>query len=445
MKRSKRIISFFLSLLILLSTINVFAVRHPVKDIPLNGIIVNDHIVYSDVYPYIKNSRTYVPIRFIAEELGYDVKWDGANKKVIMKNGNTNVELTIGSNKMKVNGKVLTLDAPAEIKDDRTFVPLRAIAESFGKKVDYSKDYKAVYIGDNPVYNKNYKVVYYFEGANPIITDYTVNIVTYKVIVNSGKFFDCDSMETLLTLLFTDFDYYRVNGKSTIGTISTYKTLNVYSNNNKSSNNQETASHRIVDDSKYTKISIVDSKSTLLAHVFCIVRQPDTSIPQYIRYLDGTVKFVSSWDEVDAENKRMAEEVLNGKTPKEVSTAKKITSESSNKYYNEEPIYDIAEIRLGRNKLPKYIKFSDGSIKYVSSWDEVQIEYERIFREYKKGRPVIDRLQNVRRITDTNDSYKDFNSKSYVDYLKSQYTDASDVYYETPKRDENEHLGARGS
>lgn len=224
MKRSKRIISFFLSLLILLSTINVFAVRHPVKDIPLNGIIVNDHIVYSDVYPYIKNSRTYVPIRFIAEELGYDVKWDGANKKVIMKNGNTNVELTIGSNKMKVNGKVLTLDAPAEIKDERTFVPLRAIAESFGEKVDYSKDYKAVYIGDNPVYNKNYKVVYYYEGANPVITEYTVNIVTYKLIVSSGKFFDCDSMESLLTLLFADFDYYRANGHSTIGNISTYKT-----------------------------------------------------------------------------------------------------------------------------------------------------------------------------------------------------------------------------
>lgn len=224
MKKSKRIISFFLSLLILLSTINVFAVRHPVKDIPLNGIIVNDHIVYSDVYPYIKNSRTYVPIRFIAEELGYDVKWDGANKKVIMKNGNTNVELTIGSNKMKVNGKVLTLDAPAEIKDERTFVPLRAIAESFGEKVDYSKDYKAVYIGDNPVYNKNYRVVYYYEGANPVITEYTVNIVTYKLTVNSGKFFDCDSMESLLTLLFADFDYYRANGHSTIGNISTYKT-----------------------------------------------------------------------------------------------------------------------------------------------------------------------------------------------------------------------------
>ncbi|WP_297392718.1 copper amine oxidase N-terminal domain-containing protein [uncultured Peptoniphilus sp.] len=428
MKKSKRIISLFLSLLVLLSTFNVFAVRHPVRDIPLNGIIVNDHIVYSDVYPYIKNSRTYVPIRFIAEELGYDVKWDGANKKVKMTNGSTNVELTIGSNKMIVNGKTLTLDAPAEIKDDRTFVPLRAIAESFGEKVDYSKDYKAVYIGDNPVYNKDYKVVYYYEGANPIITDYTVNIVTYKVIVNSGKFFDCDSMESLLTLLFADFDYYRVNGKSTIGNIKIYKTLNVYSNNNKFSNNQETTSNRVVDDSKYYKISIVNDKSELLAHVFVILK-PNTSIPQYIRYLDGTIKFVNSWDEVDAENKRLAEEVLSGKSIKEVSTAKKITSETSNKYYttnrnnqsnvdylrskntdktsyttesyNDEPVYDIAKIVYdSKTQTLKYIEFSDGTRKPVSTIDEIYAEYDRIDREYKKGRPLIDRYQNVRRISD---------------------------------------------
>lgn len=421
MKKNKRYLILFLSFLLLFSTVNVFAVRHKERDIPLNGIIVNDHIVYSDVYPYIKNNRTYVPIRFIAEELGYDVKWDGASKKVTMTNGNTKVELTIGSKKMKVNGKTLALDAPAEIKDDRTFVPLRAIAESFGEKVDYSKDYKAVYIGDNPVYNKNYKVVYYYEGANPVITDYTINIVTCKIIINEGKFFDCDSIDTLLDILFADFDSYRTNGQLILGTISIYKTLNVYSNNNKSSNNQETASHRIVDDSKYTKISIVDSKSTLLAHVFCIVRQPDTSIPQYIRYLDGTVKFVSSWDEVDAENKRMAEEVLNGKTPKEVSTAKKITSESSNKYYNEEPIYDIEAIRYDTTGNPTSLEFADGTIKYVSSWDEVRAINNRIMRAYDQGRHVITRSEYLKGKSKSN------NSKSYVDYLRSKNTDASDV------------------
>lgn len=206
----------------LLSTVNVFAVRHKERDIPLNGIIVNDHIVYSDVYPYIKNSRTYVPIRFIAEELGYDVKWDGANKKVTMTNDGTTVELTIGSNKMMVNGKAVLLDAPAEIRDDRTFVPLRAIAEAFGEKVDYSSDYKAVYIGDNPKYNAFYKVVYYYEKKETVISEYTINIATYKMDVN-GNVTRFGSIRELVNIVYDDFYDYGVSGVSKYG-VTTYKT-----------------------------------------------------------------------------------------------------------------------------------------------------------------------------------------------------------------------------
>ena len=397
MKRSKRIISLFLSLLVLFSTINVFAVRHPVKDIPLNGIIVNNHIVYSDVYPYIKNSRTYVPIRFIAQELGYDVKWDGANKKVIMKNGNTNVELTIGSNKMKVNGKVLTLDAPAEIKDERTFVPLRAIAESFGEKVDYSKDYKAVYIGDNPVYNKDYKVVYYFEGADPIITDYTINIVTYKIIVNSGTFFDCGSMETLLTHLFTDFNYYRANGKSRIGTISTYKTFNNYSNNTTTkvnnnnavridkiedlaNNNQEPKYYIIKDDKEYFDIKLVDAYDNVIGY-----RQVDldTGETKYIKYLDGTRKPIFSWEEASEEMKKIFEAAKNGNPITGVEDSNRRDLESKPTYHrSDEP--SVSSYNLSNDK------------------------------------------------------------KSYVDYLRSKNTDASDVYYTTPKKNRKEHFGPWG-
>jgi len=206
----------------LLSTVNVFAVRHKERDIPLNGIIVNDHIVYSDVYPYIKNSRTYVPIRFIAEELGYDVKWDGANKKVTMKSDGTTVELTIGSNKMMVNGKAVLLDAPAEIRDDRTFVPLRAIAEAFGEKVDYSSDYRAVYIGDNPKYNAFYKVVYYYEKKETVISEYTINIATYKMDVN-GNVTRFGSIKELVNVVYDDFYDYGVSGVSKYG-VTTYKT-----------------------------------------------------------------------------------------------------------------------------------------------------------------------------------------------------------------------------
>lgn len=225
MKKSKKYLVLFLSFLLLLSTVNVFAVRHKEKDIPLNGIIVNDHIVYSDVYPYIKNNRTYVPIRFIAEELGYDVKWDGANRKVTMTNDGTTVELTIGSNKMMVNGKTVLLDAPAEIRDDRTFVPLRAIAEAFGEKVDYSSDYKAVYIGDNPKYNAFYKVVYYYEKRETVISEYTINIATYKMNVN-GNISRFGTIDELINAVYDDFYDYRVNGVSRYG-VTTYKTAYV--------------------------------------------------------------------------------------------------------------------------------------------------------------------------------------------------------------------------
>lgn len=221
MKNLKRPIAFFLLLIMLFSTTTAFAVRHKKRDIALNGIIVNDHIVYSDVEPYIKNSRTFVPIRFIAEELGYDVKWDDVNRKVIMTEGDTKVELKIGSADMLVNGRVVKLDAPAEIRDDRTFVPLRAIAEAFGEKVDFSEDYRAVYIGAEPKYNKFYKVVYYYTNGPVLISNYTINIATYKMDIN-GNLTRFETAHDLINSVCDDFVDYEINGRSQYG-ISIYK------------------------------------------------------------------------------------------------------------------------------------------------------------------------------------------------------------------------------
>lgn len=142
-----------------------------------------------------------------------------------MTNDGTTVELTIGSNKMKVNGKTVLLDAPAEIRDDRTFVPLRAIAEAFGEKVDYSSDYKAVYIGDNPKYNAFYKVVYYYEKRETVISEYTINIATYKMNVN-GNISRFGTIDELINAVYDDFYDYRVSGVSRYG-VTTYKTAYV--------------------------------------------------------------------------------------------------------------------------------------------------------------------------------------------------------------------------
>ena len=215
-KNFKRILTLTLAIIMLLMPADALAKRHQKRDIPLNGIIVNDHIVFSDVAPYIKNSRTYVPIRFIAEELGFDVKWDAKTKKVTMSDGKSTVELTIGSKTMLVNGKKVKLDAPAEIKDQRTFVPLRAIAEAFGKKVEYSNDYRAVCIGDDVKFNKDYRVVYYYDTIDPVITDYEINIVTYRMIVN-GEEKRFETVEELIDVILDDFEQYKLTGKSQYG------------------------------------------------------------------------------------------------------------------------------------------------------------------------------------------------------------------------------------
>lgn len=215
-KNFRKILTLTLAIIMLLMPADALAKRHQKRDIPLNGIIVNDHIVFSDVAPYIKNSRTYVPIRFIAEELGFDVKWDAKTKKVTMSDGKSTVELTIGLKTMLVNGKKVKLDAPAEIKDQRTFVPLRAIAEAFGKKVEYSNDYRAVCIGDDVRFNKNYRVVYYYDTIDPVITNYEINIVTYRMIVN-GEEKRFETVEELIDVILDDFEQYKLTGKSQYG------------------------------------------------------------------------------------------------------------------------------------------------------------------------------------------------------------------------------------
>lgn len=234
-KNFRKILTLTLAIIMLLMPADALAKRHQKRDIPLNGIIVNDHIVFSDVAPYIKNSRTYVPIRFIAEELGFDVKWDAKTKKVTMSDGKSTVELTIGSKTMLVNDKKVTLDAPSEIKDQRTFVPLRAIAEAFGKRVEYSNDYRAVCIGDDVRFNKNYRVVYYYDKIEPVITDYEINIVTYRMIVN-GEEKRFETVEELIDVILDDFEQYKLTGKSQYG-LKVYKEsvqlvdANTYNNN----------------------------------------------------------------------------------------------------------------------------------------------------------------------------------------------------------------------
>ena len=99
-----------------------------------------------DAAPYIKNSRTMVPVRFITEGLGANVGWEGTEKKVTINYEGKTIELWIGKTNAKVDGSKYTLDATPEIKNSRTFVPIRFIAENFGSQVGWNAALKEVSI-----------------------------------------------------------------------------------------------------------------------------------------------------------------------------------------------------------------------------------------------------------------------------------------------------------
>ena len=99
-----------------------------------------------DVAPTIVNERTMVPVRFIAEALGGTVDWqEEVQTAYITYNGNL-VEVPIQSDTIHVNGESKTIDTPSQIIDNRTMIPLRAVAEGLGLDVSFDNNTRTITI-----------------------------------------------------------------------------------------------------------------------------------------------------------------------------------------------------------------------------------------------------------------------------------------------------------
>jgi hypothetical protein len=115
--------------------------------INLNGVPVA-----FDVDPYMVQveggSRTLVPLRSLAEALGFEVSWVEPNQINIMRGGSV-INMYINKPGYMVNGVEKQLDAPPFIMGSRTMVPLRFIAEELGCTVQYDAATNTVNIFTN--------------------------------------------------------------------------------------------------------------------------------------------------------------------------------------------------------------------------------------------------------------------------------------------------------
>lgn len=92
----------------------------------------------NDVAVFVENDRSYVPVRFISENYGGDVEWIPETQTVNITFEDRTISLTIGKPEIMINGEVTKLDVAPIVRNDRTFLPLRACTEAIGKEVFYS-------------------------------------------------------------------------------------------------------------------------------------------------------------------------------------------------------------------------------------------------------------------------------------------------------------------
>jgi hypothetical protein len=113
-----------------------------------NSVLVNGNKKQMDVAPFIDvhSSRTLVPVRFVVEFLGGTVQWDAATRTVTIIANDKTIKITIGSKTAYVNGEPFELDQPAIIKGNRTFVPLRFVSEALGFSVKWNGKTKTITI-----------------------------------------------------------------------------------------------------------------------------------------------------------------------------------------------------------------------------------------------------------------------------------------------------------
>lgn len=129
-------------------------------------VYINESEIISDTMPIIIDGSTYVPIRTVAEKMGYIVEWDNETKTANIALENTILAMQIGNQNISRLRKIPRLDVNVSdykdkfeyqtdiiktdnaplIIDGSTYIPLRSMAEAFDCEVNWNSITKSVYV-----------------------------------------------------------------------------------------------------------------------------------------------------------------------------------------------------------------------------------------------------------------------------------------------------------
>lgn len=122
----------------------VSATARPVE-VYVNGIDVSEQ--KNPRRPVIREDRTYLPLRGVLEDMGLTVDWNGKDRSVVVRDGEKKITMTIGKKSYDRGGETVEMDVAPFIEGDRTYVPIRFMAEGIGMKVDWDEKNRMAIVG----------------------------------------------------------------------------------------------------------------------------------------------------------------------------------------------------------------------------------------------------------------------------------------------------------
>ncbi len=108
-----------------------FAMGQPVT------VVIDGQVLALDQPAMTLGERVFVPLRGVFESLGAQVTYVANTRSIKAVRGTTEVALTVGSRQAYVNGEARSLDAPPVVMGERVMVPLRFVSEALGAQVKW--------------------------------------------------------------------------------------------------------------------------------------------------------------------------------------------------------------------------------------------------------------------------------------------------------------------
>ncbi|MEW9673288.1 stalk domain-containing protein [Ammoniphilus sp. 3BR4] len=139
----KKFSSLLLTSLLLFSSMAVTGAEGSSSNIT---VYINGQVQEYEQSPVIERDFTLVPLRGIFESLGASLSWDDKAKKITVTKDSIRIIMTVGSDTALINGMPVTLDVSPKIMNGRTMIPLRFVSEALGSEVKWDGATKQIHI-----------------------------------------------------------------------------------------------------------------------------------------------------------------------------------------------------------------------------------------------------------------------------------------------------------